>query len=133
MVVIEPKGICYLGVQVKDVPQIMEKSVLGNELINRLLYLDETTGKRVSRTEEIPFYKNQNRILLKNNMQVDPASINSYIAVGGYSALAKALTEMSPEQVLREVLDANRISGWKEMGNSAPRSRSTEVCRCKRR
>jgi NADH:ubiquinone oxidoreductase subunit F (NADH-binding)/NAD-dependent dihydropyrimidine dehydrogenase PreA subunit/(2Fe-2S) ferredoxin len=107
LLVIEPKGICYLGVQVKDVPQIIEKSVLGDELLTHLLYLDETTGKRVSRAEDIPFYKNQERILLANNAQIDAANIHSYIAIGGYSALSKALTEMGPEQVLRAVIQAN--------------------------
>jgi NADH:ubiquinone oxidoreductase subunit F (NADH-binding)/NAD-dependent dihydropyrimidine dehydrogenase PreA subunit/(2Fe-2S) ferredoxin len=107
LIVIEPKNVCYLGVQVKDVPQIIEKSVLGDELISHLLYLDETTGKRISRAAEIPFYKDQRRILLGNNAQIDAADIHDYIAVGGYSALSKALTEMGPEQVLREVIQAN--------------------------
>jgi NADH:ubiquinone oxidoreductase subunit F (NADH-binding)/(2Fe-2S) ferredoxin len=107
LVVIQPKGICYLDVHLKDVAPILEKSVLGDELIDRLLYLDETTGKRVQRTEDIPFYKNQNRVLLGNNVLIDAANIRDYIAIGGYSALAKALSEMSPEQVMHEVVDAN--------------------------
>jgi NADH:ubiquinone oxidoreductase subunit F (NADH-binding)/(2Fe-2S) ferredoxin/NAD-dependent dihydropyrimidine dehydrogenase PreA subunit len=107
LVVIQPKGICYLGVQTKDVAPIVEKSVLGNELISRLLYLDETTGKRVSRVKDIPFYQHQKRVLLENNVLIDAAKIHDYIAIGGYTALAKALTQMSPDQVLREVVQAN--------------------------
>jgi NADH-quinone oxidoreductase subunit F len=107
LVVLQPKGICYLGVQVKDVPPIVEKSVLGDELINRLLYLDETTGKRIRRAENIPFYKHQKRILLETNVWINGASINDYIAVGGYSALSKALAQMSPDQVLQEIIQAN--------------------------
>jgi NADH:ubiquinone oxidoreductase subunit F (NADH-binding)/(2Fe-2S) ferredoxin/NAD-dependent dihydropyrimidine dehydrogenase PreA subunit len=107
LVVIQPKGICYLGVQTKDVAPIVEKSVLGNELISRLLYLDETTGKRVSRVENIPFYEHQKRVLLENNVLIDAANIHDYIAIGGYTALAKALTQMRPDQVLREVIQAN--------------------------
>jgi NADH:ubiquinone oxidoreductase subunit F (NADH-binding)/(2Fe-2S) ferredoxin/NAD-dependent dihydropyrimidine dehydrogenase PreA subunit len=107
LVLIQPKGICYLGVQTKDVTSIVEKSVLGNELIHRLLYLDGPTGKRVSRVEDIPFYQHQKRILLENNVLIDATNINDYIAIGGYAALAKALTQMNPDQVLREVVQAN--------------------------
>ncbi len=107
LVVIQPSGICYLDVKVKDVASIVEKTVLGDEAIDRLLYLDETTGKRVRHAAEIPFYKNQQRILLENNVLIDAAKIHDYIAVGGYSALAKALTEMNPELVLNEVKEAN--------------------------
>jgi NADP-reducing hydrogenase subunit HndC len=107
LVLLEPKGICYLGAQAKDVSEIVEKSLLGDELIGRLLYLDKTTGKRVSKVEDIPFYKNQKRILLGNNVRINSADVQDYVAVGGYSALAKALTEMSPEQVLGEIMKAN--------------------------
>ena len=107
MVVIEPKGICYLHAELKDVPQIMDRSVLGDEAIERLLYLDEETGKRVRQAGDIPFYKHQHRILLANNVLIDATSILDYIAVGGYEALAKALARMSPEGVLREVKEAN--------------------------
>ncbi len=107
LVLIEPKGICYLGAQVQDVPSIVGKSVLSDELISHLLYLDETTGKRVSKIEDIPFYRHQRRMLLANNVRVDAANIEDYIAVGGYSALGKALAEMSPDQVLGEVMQAN--------------------------
>ena len=73
---------------------IVEKTVLGDGVIESLLYLDEESGKRVSRAEDIPFYKHQKRVLLENNVLIDATNILDYIAVGGYSALAKALTEM---------------------------------------
>jgi NADP-reducing hydrogenase subunit HndC len=107
LVVIQPKDICYLGAQVKDVPAIVEKTILGDELVDRLLYVDEATGKRVSRVEDIPFYKHQERILLANNVLIDAANVDDYIAIGGYSALAKALTTMTSDQVLNEVKEAN--------------------------
>ncbi len=99
--------ICYLHAQEKDIPAIVDKTVLGDEVIDRLLYLDEDTGKRVRKAEEIPFYKHQKRVLLENNVLIDATSILDYIAVGGYSALAKALTQMTPEEVLQEVKRAN--------------------------
>jgi len=105
--VIEPKGICYLGAKKKDVPAILDKSVLGDGVVESLLYLDEETGERERQIEEIPFYKHQKRILLENNVLIDPTSILDYIAVGGYSALAKALTEMDAEKILEEVKKAD--------------------------
>jgi NADH-quinone oxidoreductase subunit F len=107
LVVIQPKGICYLRAQVKDIPAIVEKTVLDDKLIERLLYLDEETGKRVSKAADIPFYKHQKRVLLENNALIDATDILDYIAVGGYSALSKALAGMSPEAVLAEVKRAN--------------------------
>jgi NADH:ubiquinone oxidoreductase subunit F (NADH-binding)/(2Fe-2S) ferredoxin/NAD-dependent dihydropyrimidine dehydrogenase PreA subunit len=107
LVLIQPKGICYLGAEVKDVSAIIDSSVEKNEIIERLLYLDQETGKRVALADEIPFYKHQKRILMENNALIDPTNILDYIAVGGYSALAKALTAMSPEKVLNEVKNAN--------------------------
>jgi NADH-quinone oxidoreductase subunit F len=108
LVVIESKGhTCYVGAQLKDVPLIVEKTVVGDEAVERLLYLDGETGKRASNVEDIPFYKHQTRILLKNNSLIDASNILDYIAVGGYSALAKALTGMSPVDVLNEVKEAN--------------------------
>ncbi len=107
LVIIQPKGICYLHAQVKDIPEIVDKTLLGDKVIDRLLYLDPETGQRVHQAEEIPFYKHQKRILLENNVLIDATSILDYIAVGGYSALAKVLTKMTPEAVLQEVKRAN--------------------------
>ena len=107
LVVIQPKGVCYLHAQVKDIPAIVEKTVIGDKLVDRLLYLDEDTGKRVSKAADIPFYKHQKRVLLENNTLIDATNILDYIAVGGYTAMAKALGEMSSEAVLAEVKRAN--------------------------
>jgi NADH-quinone oxidoreductase subunit F len=107
LVVIEPKGICYLHAQTIDIPTIMDKTVLGDEVVTRLLYLDEETGKRVQTATEIPFYKHQKRILLENNVLIEATSILDYIGVGGYSALAKALSQMTPDAVIQEVKKAN--------------------------
>jgi NADH-quinone oxidoreductase subunit F len=107
LVVIQPKGICYLGAKPKDVTQIVEASVVGDGVVERLLFFDEESGKRVEHVDEIPFYRHQKRILLDNNVRIDPANILDYIAVGGYTALAKAITEMTPLDVLRQVKEAD--------------------------
>jgi len=76
-------------------------------IVDRLLFLDPITGKRVAHESEIPFYKNQRRLILGNNRKIDPRSIDDYIALNGYSALAKVLSGLTPEQVLEEVKKSN--------------------------
>jgi NADH-quinone oxidoreductase subunit F len=106
LVAIEPSGFGYVGATIKDVAAIVDKSVLGHETVDRCLYVDPETGKRVSQVDEIPFYKRQKRVLLRNNALIDPSSILDYIRVGGYSALVKALTKMTPESVIKQVKDS---------------------------
>jgi len=106
IVVIFPEEVCYLGVKPNDVPEIASKTLVGKELVGRLLYKDGK-GKRIVHEGDIPFYKHQSRIVFGNNRLIDPKSIDDYIALGGYSAIAKALFEMSPEEVLETVKRAN--------------------------
>jgi NADP-reducing hydrogenase subunit HndC len=106
MVVVYPEEICYVGVAPEDVPEILSDSVLGNKVIDRLIYADPDTGKKAARLPDIPFYKNQMRHLMGNSTRIDPQSIDDYLAVGGYAALSKALLDMSPEEVLEEVKKA---------------------------
>jgi NADH:ubiquinone oxidoreductase subunit F (NADH-binding)/NAD-dependent dihydropyrimidine dehydrogenase PreA subunit/(2Fe-2S) ferredoxin len=107
LVVIQPEDSCYLGAKPKNAPAIIDMLTTGEGNVEKLLYLDEESGKRISELNEIPFYKYQKRILLENNVLIDPSDILDYIAVGGYSALAKVLSGMAPEDVLKEVTDAN--------------------------
>ncbi len=106
-VVILPEEICYVGVQPDDVPEIISQTLVNGKIIERLLYEDAATGKKVTKESEIPFYANQSRIILGNNLTIGMESIDDYIALGGYSALAKALFEMTPERVLDEVKKSN--------------------------
>ena len=106
IVIIFPEEICYFKVKPSDVPELVSKTIVGKELVKRLLYKDGK-GKRVVHEGEIPFYKHQSRIVFGNNRLIDPKSIDDYIALGGYSALAKALFEMSPQDVLETVKRAN--------------------------
>jgi len=102
LVVIYPEEICYVNVQPEDAAEVVQ-SVKENKVIDRLLYVDPITGEKVIHESEIPFYKYQNRIVFGNNRRIDPMSIDDYIALGGYSALSKALSQMTPEQVMEEV------------------------------
>ena len=72
-------------------------------MIERLLYVDPNTQEKVPLEKDIPFYSRQTRVLLAGNMLVDSTTIGDYIAIGGYEALAKVLSEMSPEDVISEV------------------------------
>ncbi|UCC58655.1 MAG: NADH-quinone oxidoreductase subunit NuoF [Candidatus Bathyarchaeum sp.] len=105
LAIIFPKGISYCNVKIEDVPEIVDKTVKG-EIIERLLYTDPVSGEKMTHEEEIPFYKHQKKIVFGNIARIDPKNIEDYIALGGYSALAKALSEMTPEEVLEEVKKA---------------------------
>ena len=101
LVTIEPDGIAYYRVREKDVPEIIEKTVKGGELIPRLLSKD-AEGKPIATRAEDPFYKKQVKIALRNVGKIDPLSIDDYIAAGGYEALKKAIT-MTPDEIITEI------------------------------
>ena len=126
IVVIYPEEICYIGVTPEDAPEIVSQTVVGKKVIDRLLYTDPNTGEKAVHEYEIPFYKNQMRLLIGNNIKIDPKSIDDYLALGGYSALAKVLSQMTSEQVLEEVKKSNlRGRG----GGGFPAGRKWEECR----
>lgn len=102
---IEPMGWLYIKVRLEDCEEIIEKSIIGNEVVDRLVYHDQTL-KSYKRQEEIPFYKQQTRVALEFCGIINAESIKEYIAVGGYSAVAKALFDMTPEQIVDEVTEA---------------------------
>lgn len=103
VVVIYPEEIFYSQVEPKDVPEIVEKTLLRGALVERLLYKDPVTGEGVPHYREIPFYMNQTRILLRNCGLINPERIEEYIAREGYQGLAKALFKMSPQHVIEEI------------------------------
>ena len=125
LIVIYPEEICYIQVQPEDAAEVVQ-SIKDGKVVERLLYTDPVSAKKIVREAEIPFYKNQSRIVFGNNRRIDPKSIEDYLALGGYSALAKALFQMTPEQVLEEVKKANlRGRG----GGGFPAGRKWEECR----
>jgi len=107
VVVIYPAEICYLQVKAEDVPEIIDQTIKENKVIERLLYEDPATGEKAVKESDISFYKNQQRTVLCNNIKVDSRCIDDYLAIGGYSALAKALGEMTDVEVLEEVKKSN--------------------------
>jgi (2Fe-2S) ferredoxin len=126
LMIIEPGNIFYCGLKPEDPDEIIAKTILKGEVIERLLYIDPVTSKKVRTESEVPFYRAQDRQLLVQNMQVDPCSIEDYIAIRGYSALAKTLTKFSPEEVIKEV----RNSGLRGRGGAGfPTARKWAECR----
>jgi NADP-reducing hydrogenase subunit HndC len=107
IIVIRPEEICYFQIKPEDVPEIITQTIKEHKIIDRLLYTDPATGEKIVHESEIPFYKNQGRIVFGANVSVDPKNIEDYLAIGGYAALAKALTGMTPDGVLQEVKKAN--------------------------
>ena len=107
VVVIYPEEICYLQVQAEDVPEIVEKTIKENKVIERLLYEDPATGEKAVKESDISFYKSQQRTVLCNNIKIDSKNIDDYLAIGGYAALAKALSDMTDVEVLEEVKKSN--------------------------
>jgi NADH:ubiquinone oxidoreductase subunit F (NADH-binding)/(2Fe-2S) ferredoxin len=107
LVTIHPNEICYVKVRPEDVHEIIAQTIQSNMVIDRLLYVDPVSKKKIVKEADIPFYKYQHRLILGNNGRLDPKSIDDYISLGGYGALAKALFDMTSEQVLLEVEKAN--------------------------
>jgi NADH-quinone oxidoreductase subunit F len=102
LVVIKPKDIFYQRVRPKDVPEILSETIGKGNLVNRLLFTDRATNEKVTKEGDVPFYKKQLRLIIGNNGLIDPTSIDDYLAIGGYTALAKAL-KMTPEKIIDEV------------------------------
>ena len=102
---IEPAGILYTKVSVDDCEAIYERTIKKGDIIRHLLYKQD--GLEYQTQEEIPFYKKQTRHVLENCGHIDAEHIEEYIAHGGYVAISKALFEMKPEEVVKEVLDSN--------------------------
>jgi NADH-quinone oxidoreductase subunit F len=106
VMVMQPQGIFYKSVKLEDVPDIIHKTVERDEIIERLLYTDPITGEKIVHEHQVPFYARQTRHLLNLNGLIDPTSIEDYIAIGGYGALAKVLGGMSPDEVIETISQA---------------------------
>ena len=102
---IEPEGILYVNVKPEDSKEIIERTVINGETVERLLYHGED-GTPVAKQDEIPFYKHQTKLVLRHCGEIDSESIDEYIAVGGYTALEKALLDMTPDEIIKEVSDS---------------------------
>ena len=126
IVVIHPGDIFYKNVEKDDILEIVSETIIGGKIIDRLLYVDPKTGKKIVKESDVPFYNKQERIILGNNGNIDPTDIEDYIAIDGFSALAKALFNMKPEKVIDKV----KKSGLRGRGGGGfPTGKKWEYCR----
>ena len=105
LVRIDPEGWLYTKVKLEDCEEIIEETIVKGLPVERLAYRQD--GKIYQKQEEIPFYKKQTRLVLGSCGHINASSIREYIALGGYSALGKALFEMTPAEIIQEVSDSN--------------------------
>lgn len=103
LVIVYPEGTFYCQVKAEDVEEIVESHLFKGRIVERLLYHEPLTHESIPNYSEINFYKKQHRLVLENCGAINPEQIEEYIAVGGYEALAKAVTTMSPEDVIEEI------------------------------
>jgi NADH-quinone oxidoreductase subunit F len=129
VLICQPEGILYRKVAPADVDDIVEKTVQRGEVVERLVWRKAETGEPLVHLRSNPFFRRQVKIALRNCGAIDPLSIDDYIAHGGYEALRKALTAMTPEQVITEV----KNSGLRGRGGAGfPTGLKWEICRMAR-
>jgi len=126
IMVIHPEGIFYPQVKEKHVAEIVEETLKKGELVKSLIFKDPVSKKKITFEEDIPFYKLQQRVIFGGNGLIDPTSIEDYIAEGGYEALAKALFDVKPKQIIDEI----KKSGLRGRGGGGfPTGIKWETCR----
>ncbi len=106
IMIVYPEGSFYSMVKPEDIPEIVTEHLLKGRVVTRLLYQETVTEDGIKSLNETDFYKKQHRSALRNCGVIDPENINEYIARDGYQALAKCLTEYTPEQVIQIVKDS---------------------------
>ncbi len=106
LMVIRPKGIFYHSLKPEDMPEIVQRTLIGGEPIEKHLYVYPETGQKAVYERDVPFYSKQTRLTFGENVNIDPTSIEDYIRIGGYSALSKALFKMKPADIVEEVRKA---------------------------
>ena len=106
IMIVYPEGCFYSEVKVEDVPEIVEEHLLKGRMVKRLLYSETVTPTEIKGLHDTAFYRKQKRVALANCGVINPEDINEYIAYDGYQALAKCLTELTPEQVVQIVKDS---------------------------
>lgn len=106
IMIVYPEGTFYSIVKEEDIPEIVEEHLLKGRVVTRLVYQETVTDNGIKSLQETAFYKKQNRVALRNCGVINPENIEEYIGENGYQALAKVLTEMTPEDVIQTILDS---------------------------
>ena len=126
IIVVHPQGVFYPRLKPKDIAEIVATSVVGDGVVERLLYVDPATGATVPLEKDVPFYAGQTRVVRAVNGYIDPLSIDDYLSRGGYAALATVLQQNDPEAVIDEV----ERSGLRGRGGAGfPAAKKWRFCR----
>ncbi|MBN1283657.1 MAG: 4Fe-4S binding protein [Proteobacteria bacterium] len=123
--IIHPSDIFYVKITPEDVAEVVSETVKAGKVIDRLCYTDPASKKKVVKAAEVPFYKNQHRLLFAQNGMVDPKDLDDYLAIGGFSGAAAALCDLKP----RDIIDKIKASGLRGRGGGGfPTGRKWEIC-----
>jgi NADH:ubiquinone oxidoreductase subunit F (NADH-binding)/(2Fe-2S) ferredoxin/Pyruvate/2-oxoacid:ferredoxin oxidoreductase delta subunit len=114
LMVVQPGDIFYQKISLDDIPKIVEEHLINGKPVEKLLYKDPSTKKKIPKLHDIPFFANQQPVALRNKGLIDPESINDYIARNGYMGAAKALLEMQPGDIVEQM----KISGLRGRGGA---------------
>ncbi|HIZ22238.1 MAG TPA: NADH-quinone oxidoreductase subunit NuoF [Candidatus Blautia faecigallinarum] len=106
IMIVYPEGSFYSMVKEEDIPEIVQEHLLKGRVVKRLLYDETTKQEDVLPLQETNFYKKQKRVALRNCGVINPENIEEYIGTGGYEALGKVLTTMTPDDVIQTMLDS---------------------------
>jgi NADH:ubiquinone oxidoreductase subunit F (NADH-binding)/(2Fe-2S) ferredoxin len=126
ILVVQPDGIFYQLLKTSDIPLLVQEHLLKGRPVKKLMYTPPVEENPVPKMSEIPFFANQTLIALRNRGLIDPENIDDYIARDGYRALAKVLTEMTPDEVMHEI----KASGLRGRGGGGfPTGIKWETCK----
>jgi NADH:ubiquinone oxidoreductase subunit F (NADH-binding)/(2Fe-2S) ferredoxin/Pyruvate/2-oxoacid:ferredoxin oxidoreductase delta subunit len=114
VIVIDPQGVFYQQLTPDDVPEIVSETLVNGNIVERLVFADTKTGEHIPLADDVPFYKRQMKVVLRNCGKIDPKNIMHYIARDGYAALSKVLFTATPE----EVIDSVKASGLRGRGGA---------------
>ena len=106
IMIVYPEGTFYSMVQEKDIPEIVSEHLVKGRIVSRLVYDETVTENGIKSLQDTAFYSKQHRVALRNCGVISPENIEEYIGTGGYEALGKVLTEMTPEEVIQTILDS---------------------------
>ena len=126
ILLVQPEGVFYQQLKVEDVPFLVEEHLLKGRPVTKFMYIPPEEKNPIPKMKDIGFFKHQRLIVLRNRGRIDPEKIEEYIGFDGYEAMAKVLAEMTPDEVISEII----ASGLRGRGGAGfPTGRKWEACR----
>jgi NADH:ubiquinone oxidoreductase subunit F (NADH-binding)/(2Fe-2S) ferredoxin/NAD-dependent dihydropyrimidine dehydrogenase PreA subunit len=125
ILLVQPDGIFYQQLKVEDVPRLVEEHLLKGRPVKKLMYIPPAEKEPVPKMKDIEFFKHQRLIVLRNRGRIDPEKVEEYIAFDGYEAMSKALTKMTPDEIISEIT----ASGLRGRGGAGfPTGKKWDIC-----